>query len=234
MIGFHGFSQRKAMEFHAMLTPEIDLSDSMKENYVRRDYLNDKLEKNTGLDSTDKAELDSLWLWLGEETSIYDIIGQGCSWYCSGGNDSIYASSSLDSNKGVGYSALEANDLLYNTAWVEGAEGDGTGEYLDYVFANNSARITEIKIANGYLKSEKAWRENNRVKKIKFYVNGKVYGILNLQDVRASQTFKIGILGQNMDGSKLLLRFEIMEVYPGTKNDDTAITEIYFDGIDVH
>ncbi|MBC6491823.1 hypothetical protein BC349_12245 [Flavihumibacter stibioxidans] len=30
------------------------------------------------------------------------------------------------------------------------------------------------------------------------------------------------------------LQFEITAVYPGAKYDDTAITEIYFDGIDVH
>lgn len=30
------------------------------------------------------------------------------------------------------------------------------------------------------------------------------------------------------------LQFEIVAVYPGAKYEDTAITEIYFDGIDVH
>jgi hypothetical protein len=30
------------------------------------------------------------------------------------------------------------------------------------------------------------------------------------------------------------LKFEILEVYPGTRHKDTVISEIYFDGIDVH
>jgi hypothetical protein len=30
------------------------------------------------------------------------------------------------------------------------------------------------------------------------------------------------------------IKFEILEVYPGEKYQDAAITEIYFDGIDVH
>ena len=30
------------------------------------------------------------------------------------------------------------------------------------------------------------------------------------------------------------LRFEILEVYPGSKFEDIAISELYFDGIDVH
>ncbi|MDG1014836.1 MAG: hypothetical protein P8O09_06440 [Flavobacteriaceae bacterium] len=30
------------------------------------------------------------------------------------------------------------------------------------------------------------------------------------------------------------IRFEILEVYKGDKYDDTVISEIFFDGIDVH
>jgi hypothetical protein len=30
------------------------------------------------------------------------------------------------------------------------------------------------------------------------------------------------------------LRFEILDVYPGEKYTDTVISELYFDGIDVH
>ena len=38
----------------------------------------------------------------------------------------------------------------------------------------------------------------------------------------------------SIDGSDLVLKFEIIEVYKGLKYNDTAITEIYFDGMDVH
>jgi hypothetical protein len=30
------------------------------------------------------------------------------------------------------------------------------------------------------------------------------------------------------------LKFEILEVYPGSSCDDTVISELYFDGVDVH
>lgn len=56
-----------------------------------------------------------------------------------------------------------------------------------------------------------------------------------------SQIEKEPILGDLIDlsieGEKLIpwrLRFEIMEVYKGEKYDNTVITELYFDGIDVH
>jgi intein/homing endonuclease len=41
-------------------------------------------------------------------------------------------------------------------------------------------------------------------------------------------------LGRRPDGKDLVLKFEITDVYPGDKYDDTAITELFFDGIDVH
>ena len=72
------------------------------------------------------------------------------------------------------------------------------------------------------------------MKKFKLYINGTEFGILNLTDSKTDQEFKLGAFGHNSDGSDLILRFEILEVYKGDKYDDTAITEIYFDGIDVH
>ena len=99
-----------------------------------------------------------------------------------------------------------------------------------------------MKILNGHVKSERAWRGNSRVKKLRMYYNGKPYAILHLQDSRTLQCFDVGTLGYH-DETKpdWTLRFEILEVYPGGKSagrsegsDDTVIAELYFDGIDVH
>ena len=58
--------------------------------------------------------------------------------------------------------------------------------------------------------------------------------MLNLLDTQDDQIFRLGTFGRNTDGSDLVMKFEIVEVYKGSKYNDTAITEIYFDGIDVH
>jgi hypothetical protein len=63
-------------------------------------------------------------------------------------------------------------------------------------------------------------------------VNGKPYAFLALKDVKSEQSFKIGEL-QNKTGP-LTLRFEIAEVYKGTKYEDTVLSELYFDGTGVH
>lgn len=169
-----------------------------------------------------------------EWESGWDIISVGCSWYCAGGNYQVNASSFLKSQGENVYDAKSANDLSYQTAWIEGAEGDGLGESIAYTFKNESPRITAVIVSNGYMKTEKTWKNNGRVKKLKVYENDHPIAVLNLKDLRADQKFEIGTLGRRADGKDLILKFELLEVYPGDKYEDTAITEIYFDGIDVH
>lgn len=210
---------------------KCDVSVKSQKEIERRDLLLGK----KALTKQEQQELAVL-LEKHDETlsSVWDILGMECSWYCGGGNYAIKASSSLSDVEGSIYAGKSANDLSYKTAWVEGKDGEGIGEYLEYSFKNKSPRIMRIIISNGYIKTEAAWRNNNRVKKLKLYVNGKTYGILQLDDSRDDQVFEVGTFGHNKNGTDLILRFEILEVYKGDKYNDTAITEIYFDGIDVH
>ena len=177
-----------------------------------------------------------------DKEGYYDIFGGGCSWYCGGGIDTLTASSALPSMKDISYTADNAHDFSYKTAWVEGVPGYGIGQSLIYSFPPENPRITTIIVVNGYVKSKKTWDENSRVKTLRMYINDKPFAILNLEDSRQEQQFTfdpIGI-GDRDDWSTLknsppwTMKFEIVDVYKGEKYDDTAITEIYFDGIDVH
>lgn len=177
-----------------------------------------------------------------EMKGYWDAVGEGCSWYCGGGPDSVWASSRLKPMAGISYNADNAHDLSYKTAWVEGVPGTGIGEYLVYRFSAQAPRITKITVVNGYVKSAKAWQDNTRVKKLKMYLNNQPFAILNLQDSRYEQIFSFDPIGiSDRDDWEALaakpawtMKFEIMEVYKGDRFDDCAITEIYFDGIDVH
>ena len=222
-----GTAQSQIKNFYPKKVVKPDLS-AKREKEINRQ--NELLQKKTPTVSEQK-ELNILLEKYGEVVeNAWDIIDGGCSWYCGGGNYKIKASSSL----GDSYKAEFANDLSYKTAWVEGKKDEGIGEYLEYYFKNDSPRITEIIISNGYMKSEETWKNNNRVKKLKLYVNSIPFGVLNLKDSRTDQYFSVGTLGHNKNGTDLILKFEILEVYKGNKYNDTAITEIYFDGIDVH
>ena len=230
-IQFEAVAQQKAQSFFPVKNENVRLSSENERDIQRMVELSDK-------EIWTDAENEEFGCLIEEYNptleSIWDVVGGGCSWYCGGGNYKILASSSLKSQSGNSYNAESANDLSYKTAWVEGKEDAGIGEHLEYHFEPKSPRITAIIIANGYMKSDIAWRNNNRVKSLKFYVNGEYFGILNLTDTKSDQRFELGTFGHNEDGSDLKLKFEINEVYQGDKYNDTAISEIYFDGIDVH
>jgi len=231
LMGYNSvIAQNEIKDLYPNEIVKIDLSIK-KENTLKR---RDVLIASANLSIKEQAELDSL-LNLYEETveNIWDVIPGGCSWYCGGGNYKVIASSFFE-DEIISYPPEMANDISYKTAWAVSKNNGGIGEYIEYYFKNQSPRITEIIISNGYVKNKAVWTKNNRVKKLKLYINGLEHAILNLEDSRTDQAFQFNPLGKNKDGSDLVLRFEIVDIYKGTEFNHTAISEIYFDGIDVH
>jgi hypothetical protein len=219
----------------------LDFSEAAQAKWTKRDNLLKQLE--SGVKSWDKlsaAEEQLLEDCPETKENIWDILGGGDGWTVMGGPRDVKASSSLANQGNVSYKAKNAYDLNYRNVWVEGVPGQGIGEYLEYSFPQYGPRITNILIVNGYVKSTAAYQNNSRAKKLKMYVKGKPYAILNLRDEIATQVFEVEPIGTNYpenhngeDGVMWPIRFEIMEVYPGAKYEDVVITEIYFDGLDV-
>lgn len=224
----------------------VDKSPEGEIDFIRLqqecERLFERISDESDIEKLTKEEKEFYENCLIDKEGYWDVIGMGCSWYCGGGQDTLSATSELKSYKGINYSASNAHDLDYKTAWVEGVKRYGIGEALTYHFPPENPRITKIIIVNGYVKSEDIWRNNSRVKKLKMYLNDEQFAILNLVDTREEQHFSFEPIGNsdrdNWDELKnkpwWTMRFEIVEVYEGDKYDDTAITEIYFDGIDVH
>ena len=221
----------------------LDFGPSVQKQWAVRDEVLRSLDsRERSWDELTEGERKLVQKYGEVYESMWDIIGGGCSWYCGGGPKEVTASSYLKSQGDNDYTPQNAHDLNYKNAWVEGVKGHGVGEYLEYHFDPVSPRINEIIIVNGYVKSESAWKNNNRVKKLKIYIDQEPFVILNLQDVRAQQSFKVDPIGYSdrkdhkalMQKAPWTIKFEILEVYPGLKYDDTVITEIFFDGMDVH
>ena len=84
----------------------------------------------------------------------------------------------------------------------------------------------------GYSKDDKTWKNNSRVKAFNIYENDKLVANVQLKDTRAVQTF--GLKNHRRNKEAMSLKFIITEVYKGDKYDDTAFSEIVFDGEDVH
>lgn len=176
---------------------------------------------------------------IQENNYILDDLYSGkCSWYCGGEVQRVTASSHLKAQGRFNYLPKNAHDFNHESVWAEGVQGQGIGEWLEYEFAGGCPRVTAIKILPGHVKTKAAWEANSRPKYIKMYYLGKPICILDLQDVRGMQYFdleKFGPFGyHDSDKPTWRLRFEIVDVYPGTKYQDTVISELLFDGIDVH
>lgn len=194
------------------------------------------------LSKQDQRELANTYAKIDsseDNPGVWSITGNDCSWYCGGEMQNVTASSTLPDEGPFTYTANNAHDLRYDTAWVEGAPGPGIGQTLTYTFTNKCPRITDILIHTGYIKDESTWLKNNRVKTLELSINGTPTALIQLADTRAQQSFDlellgIGPLGRRADGEPLILTFKILDIYSGTTYDDTAITEIYFEGIDVH
>lgn len=218
-----------------------DISDDAKSNLKRLKVLYSKIDSIVNIYpnyETAKQHLTKKQIEIWENEEDYskedhlDVSTWGCSWYCSGGPDSIFASSTLSPYKSLDYKADNIHDFSLRTAWVEGVNGQGIRESITFRFAKQSPPVTTVEIYNGYMKSDKVWQDNSRVKQLKLYVNDKPYALLNLKDIKSKQIFAIDTL-QGVDKA-LYLKFEIVDVYKGDKYDDVAISEIEFDGIGVH
>jgi len=116
--------------------------------------------------------------------------------------------------------------------------------------------FTALMLVNGHSKNETTWKNNSRVKILRLYVGGKPWCDLKLEDTIKPQIFdfgdderiypsKSGIEYPEQDAFTRSLEpeyaipkgpvyqtdlsFEIIEVYPGAKYDDTCITGIALD-----
>lgn len=153
-----------------------------------------------------------------------------CSPYTTPGTQTVVASSELNSQGSASYLASNIVDSNHETGWVEGVSGYGVGQWVELRDIYPDGEITALHILNGYVKSDKVWSENARVKRLKVYCDDKPICILELQNSRSMQVFNVqDVLGGKRYIGKL--RFEIMEVYPGTKYQDTVISEIYFTAV---
>lgn len=119
------------------------------------------------------------------------------------------------------YNAANAYDGRFDTAWTEGVDGDGLGESLS-LFASEEQLVSGIHIANGYWKSEKLYYENNRISELQISLsNGNIYTYI-LSDV--FENYDTIIFSSPQYCSSITLT--ILDVYKGSKYDDTCITEV--------
>lgn len=128
----------------------------------------------------------------------------------------ISASSALSAQGENTYDAANLVDGNPNTAWSEGVEGDGIGESIMIDFGSVQ-RLNGIELLNGLVKSEKLYKQNNKIKKMKLeFSDG--------QSLILDSYFLKNYFDKPIQSSSM--KITILEVERGTKYRDTCISEL--------
>lgn len=246
----HGISAQTVKTVNAKVLVNTAVKESAEYNKYAK-LLEQLMQGDKSLDNLNKEEVRLMKKYdpyypdgYNEMEYAWSVIGPGCSWYCGASYESKVSSSLAAQGENI-YSVESLRDDDVRTAWVEGVKGYGIGEYIDFIFKYNAPRATNVTISNGYNKNETTWKNNSRVKTLNIYENDKLLMIVNLADTRDLQKFDLphpipnrkggdGLSEQEENKPDVCLRMVITEVYKGDKYDDTAISEIAFDGMDVH
>ncbi|MHB1343675.1 MAG: discoidin domain-containing protein [Thermoleophilia bacterium] len=132
---------------------------------------------------------------------------------------STFASSTLPAEGENDYRDRNIADGRLSTAWSEGAEGAGVGEWVQ-LDLNGPTTLAAIEIANGYQKDERRFRGNPRVERLRVeYSDGssrtvRLHDDMGFQIITASPT------------PTEWVRFVIESTYPGDTWEDASLSEV--------
>lgn len=134
--------------------------------------------------------------------------------------DYYCTSSVLDGRSG----AYSVDHLFSNTnqeAWVEGAAGQGIGEWIVIDFKEPRS-VSAIIVRNGYQKTPKLFAKNGRVRRFKVTTSNGESRSVDIKDVTGEQRIPL-----DPPIKTNWIKFAIDDVYPGTAYTDTAITKLW-------
>ncbi len=155
-------------------------------------------------------------------------------WYWEHRDYQVRASSTLAPSHGHRYDAANVKKLDYENeaavVWVEGADGEGVGEYLEFTFPKPRP-IAGLAICSGFynLNDEvDLFAANHRPATLEVRVDDaeEVHRI-QLDDTQDSQTRWFPDSFEMPDKVKKI-RLTIRSVYRGTRYEDTCISRVHF------
>jgi len=119
------------------------------------------------------------------------------------------------------YYESNAIDGKRSTAWIEGVDGPGIGEWIRFDF-DREINLHRILIQPGYFKSDYFWAQNNRLATVTAQFSDGSSRELSFPDRMESQKIDVGAIRTKW------VRLTIKSVYYGT-DPDTALSEIAFE-----
>jgi tetratricopeptide (TPR) repeat protein len=103
-------------------------------------------------------------------------------------------------------------------AWCEGVVGDGAGQSI-VMHVDGGGSFRRFWIGGGYTRTDKTFRENNRPRHVRLTSDLGLNVVMELPDGKESLTVEVPL-----PWMQRWLKLEIVDVYPGTKYQDTCIS----------
>lgn len=119
------------------------------------------------------------------------------------------------------YYAANSMDGKRSTAWIEGVDGPGLGEWIRFDF-DREINLHRMLVLPGYFKSASIFAQNNRLATVTAQFSDGSSRDLNFSDQMQSQKIDLGSVKTRW------VRLVIKSVYSGT-DPDTALSEIAFE-----
>lgn len=135
----------------------------------------------------------------------------------------VTASSILHSDGTFNYSVENIIDNDISTSWVEGAEGCGQMEWIEFS-ADTEQKVSQINILNGYCKNQDIYTKNNRIKEVKVEFDDGTYSTHTLKDKYNEWNF----IKFDKEHICKKIKIYIISVYEGSHYNDTCVSEIDF------
>jgi len=134
------------------------------------------------------------------------------------------ASSVLKATASNNYRATNLLDGDLTTAWNEGADGSGIGEWVRFEFLG-PVLLSRIEIANGYQKDDDRFDGNIRIRSLEVEYSSGIVQLVDLLDTKEMQTV--------MPTHKAVewVKLTIVSVYPGYEWEDAALSEVRMYGL---
>ena len=127
----------------------------------------------------------------------------------------------IEKKHNISHDPFYVIDGTLENAWVEGVKGQGKGESLT-MFLDNTYEISGFIIYAGYQKTEETYKRNSRPKQIRISFSSGQYVDIVLNDYYGEQRVSFSSVVESSS-----ISFTLLSVYPGSKYQDTVISEIY-------
>ncbi len=238
----HCFSQTLNSLIYPFKTDTIFYSKEKEEQFYNKikdcDSILNAVNTEKKYESLNREEMKLLTSCDQEIFEYYDVSSKQCNWYCAGGPDTLLASSKKKNSRRHYFGVSNIHDFMHNSIWL--TKYQKKVPWITFLFSYYSPRVTTIAITNGDVSTEKRYKHYSRAKTIEISYNDTVIGFIQLLDLRSTQYFEIGVLGNKKDllqNDKEVgtweLRLKVLDVYQGKKKNFLAMTDIFFDGLDL-